>query len=209
MVEIDSRIKELLKLGLLKIDPFYDGKRSPGEISRGLSSAGYDLTLANEFMCLPSTLFVDTTSIVEAATRTDLKFLLDPKDVDHSLFRECVHDGPVWLRPHGFVLARSVEYLHIPREHIGLVFGKSTYARCGLVVNATPLEPGWHGHVTLELFNASPYFVRLYPGEGIAQVLFVKLSGLPEKDYSKRGGVYQGQVGVTLPRVSVGEVKDV
>jgi dCTP deaminase len=186
MVEADLDLKRLLSHGLLWIEPVHTGDREPGVISRGFSSAGYDLTLGNEFL-VPD----------EAYFNRDL----DPKDFDERLFRRVVTDCPVRVYPKGFVLATTREHVSIPRTHIGLVIGKSTYARCGVVVYVTPVEPGFYGQITLEIHNSSPFWVKIYPGEGIAQMLLLRLSNIPERDYLTKGGVYQGQIGVTPSKI--------
>ena len=187
MILVDQQILELVRRGTLQLDPFHSGERVSGQISTGLSSAGYDLRLGNKFL----------------VPRLDDALPLDPKD-PKSLSFETVYrnDHSKFLIPsRSFVLGHSVEYIKVPRFVIGLVFGKSTYARAGLIVNVTPLEPGWEGQLTIELVNPSPRPVAVYPGEGIAQLLFVRLGGLPYRDYLQKGGVYQGQREVTLPRV--------
>ncbi len=190
MVEADVDLKRLVRQGLLWIDPVYPGEREPGIISRGFSCAGYDLTLGNEFY-VPN----------EEDEGSDL----DPKNFNTYLFSHIVTDAPVWIRPRGYLLATTQEYVKMPRTHIGLVVGKSTYARSGVVVYVTPVEPGFCGQITLEIHNSSPFFVKLYPREGIAQLLLLRLSCIPERDYEQKGGVYQGQVGVTPSKVFVGD----
>lgn len=167
------------------IEPFVDHLVRDGVVSYGLGSAGYDCRLGNAFL-----VFTNTYPAV-----------VDPKRMDERAFVR--QTGPeVIVPPNSFILAATLEYLRIPEDVLGIVLGKSTYARCGLVVNATPLEPGWCGTITLEISNTTPLPARLYAGEGIAQILFFRLGARPATTYADRGGVYQGQTGVTLPRVS-------
>ncbi len=165
------------------IEPFAEGKRREGVISYGLSAYGYDLRLTNQFR-----LFTESAGIT-----------LDPKNYE----QEALHkvSGSLTLPPRTFVLARSLEYFRIPRSVIALCFGKSTYARCGVVVNVTPLEPEWEGYITMSISNTSPFPVRLYPEEGIAQVVFIESDELCEVSYSDKKGKYQGQKDITPPKV--------
>lgn len=155
-------------------------------ISFGTSSFGYDLRVANEFKVF------------------GLSFggVIDPKNFDEMVvIDEVVEDHEaIVLPPHSFALARSVEYFRIPDDIVCICMGKSTYARCGIVVNVTPLEPGWEGYVTLEISNTTPLPAKIYAGEGLCQVLFLK-GERPEVTYRDRNGKYQGQTGITLPRV--------
>lgn len=152
-------------------------------ISYGLSSYGYDSQLADEFMIF--------TNVDNA--------IVDPKDFSNQSFVERKTDVCV-IPPNSFALARTVEYFRIPKDVLVICLGKSTYARCGLIVNVTPLEPGWEGHVTLEISNTTPLPARVYANEGIAQFLFFKGSSACEVSYADRAGKYMGQRGVTLPR---------
>jgi dCTP deaminase len=152
-------------------------------ISYGLSSYGYDARCSDEFMIF--------TNVDNA--------IVDPKDFSSQSFVE--RKTPVCvIPPNSFVLTRTIEYFRIPKDVLVVCLGKSTYARCGLIVNVTPLEPGWEGHVTLELSNTTPLPARVYANEGIAQFLFFKGSSPCEVSYADRQGKYMGQTGVTLPR---------
>ncbi len=153
-------------------------------ISYGVSSYGYDARCSNEFMIF--------TNVDNA--------IVDPKDFSQQSFVERETDVCV-IPPNSFVLTRTVEYFRIPKDVLVVCLGKSTYARCGLIVNVTPLEPGWEGHVTLELSNTTPLPAKVYANEGIAQFLFFKGSSACEVSYADRSGKYMGQRGVTLPRI--------
>ena len=166
------------------IDPFVDGQVRDGAISYGLSSYGYDFRIAADFLIFTNV----HTSIV------------DPKAFDsRSLVR--VQEDVCIVPPNSFALARTVERICMPRGVIGLCVGKSTYARCGIVVNVTPLEPEWEGYLTLEVSNTTPIPAKIYAGEGIAQILFFESDELCEVSYKDRGGKYQNQVDVTPPRL--------
>jgi dCTP deaminase len=153
-------------------------------ISYGLSSYGYDLRVADEFK-----VFTNVYSAV-----------VDPKAFDDRSFVEMRGESCL-VPPNSFALARSVEYFRIPRDVLTLCIGKSTYARCGIIVNVTPFEPEWEGHVTLEISNTTPLPARIYAGEGLAQVLFLAGVEQCEVTYAHRGGKYQSQRGITLPRL--------
>ena len=165
------------------IDPFVERQKREGTISYGLSSYGYDARVSDEFLVFTN---------VDSA-------LVDPKNFDPKSFVE--RKGPVCIiPPNSFALARTVEYFRIPRDVLVICLGKSTYARCGIIVNVTPLEPEWEGHVTLEFSNTTPLPAKIYAGEGCAQVLFFESDEVCETSYKDRGGKYQGQHGVTLPK---------
>ncbi len=166
------------------IAPFEEKMQRKGVISYGLSSYGYDARLADEFKIFTN---VDN-AIVDPKNFSDQSFVNRKSDV-------CV------VPPNSFALARTVEYFKIPRDILVICLGKSTYARCGLIVNVTPLEPEWEGHVTLEISNTTPLPARVYANEGICQFLFLKADSLCETSYADRGGKYMGQTGVTLPRM--------
>jgi dCTP deaminase len=151
-------------------------------ISYGTSSYGYDVRCANEFKIFTNV----HTSVV------------DPKQFDKNSFVDITADVCI-IPPNSFVLARTVEYLKIPRNVLTLCVGKSTYARCGIIVNVTPLEPEWEGHVTLEFSNTTPLPAKIYAGEGIAQFLFLESDETCAISYKDRAGKYLGQMGVTLP----------
>lgn len=165
------------------IEPFVDRQVRKGAISFGVSSYGYDLRVSNEFK-----VFTDVFGAV-----------VDPKNFDPKSFVD-VKTDVCMVPPHSFALARSVEFFRIPRNVITICLGKSSYARCGIVVNVTPLEPEWEGHVTLEISNTTPLPCRIYANEGLAQVLFFESDEECETSYKDRKGKYQGQRGITLPR---------
>lgn len=170
------------------IEPFVEkqNRESGGKklISYGLSSYGYDARCSDEFMIF--------TNVDNA--------IVDPKDFSTKSFVERRSDVCV-IPPNSFVLTRTIEYFRIPRDVLVICLGKSTYARCGLIVNVTPLEPGWEGHVTLEISNTTPLPAKVYANEGIAQFLFFKGSSPCEVSYADRSGKYMAQHGVTLPKV--------
>jgi len=171
------------------IEPFVDGQiksnASGGRvISYGLSSYGYDLRVSNEFK-----VFTNVFSSV-----------VDPKAFDDRSFVDMETDVCV-VPPNSFALARSVEYFRIPREVLTICVGKSTYARCGIIVNVTPFEPEWEGHVTLEISNTTPLPARIYANEGLAQVVFFQAEQICETSYADRAGKYMGQRGITIPRM--------
>jgi dCTP deaminase len=153
-------------------------------ISYGLSSYGYDLRVADEFKVF--------TNVYNA--------VVDPKAFDERSFVDMQGESCL-VPPNSFALARSVEYFRIPRDVLTLCVGKSTYARCGIIVNVTPFEPEWEGHVTLEISNTTPLPARIYAGEGLAQVLFLAAAEPCETSYKERGGKYQAQRGITAPRI--------
>jgi dCTP deaminase len=166
------------------IEPFAAGRPRPGKISFGASSYGYDFRLAREFR-IPE---VETSSI------------LDPKSLEELTFRE--HTGRDCVIPAGsFVLGRSLEYFRIPRDTLAICQGKSTYARCGLIVNVTPLEPEWEGFITISLVNGGPAPVRVHAGEGIGQVVFLRAESVCGVSYADRKGKYQAQREIRLARV--------
>lgn len=152
-------------------------------VSYGTSSYGYDIRCTNEFK-----VFTNINSTI-----------VDPKDFDPASFVDVVSDVCI-IPPNSFALARTVEYFRIPRNVLTICLGKSTYARCGIIVNVTPFEPEWEGFVTLEFSNTTPLPAKIYANEGCAQVLFFEGDEECETSYRDRGGKYQGQVGVTLPR---------
>ena len=152
-------------------------------ISYGTSSYGYDVRCASEFK-----IFTNINSTI-----------VDPKRFDEKSFVDVVADVCI-IPPNSFALARTVEYFRIPRSVLTVCLGKSTYARCGIIVNVTPLEPEWEGHVTLEFSNTTNLPAKIYANEGVAQMLFFESDEVCETSYRDRGGKYQGQTGVTLPR---------
>ncbi|MDW2981001.1 MAG: dCTP deaminase [Rhodanobacter sp.] len=170
------------------IEPFEPGQVKHGAdggraVSWGTSSYGYDVRCAREFK-----VFTNINSTI-----------VDPKAFDPNSFVDVVSDVCI-IPPNSFALARTVEYFRIPRNVLVVCLGKSTYARCGIIVNVTPLEPEWEGHVTLEFSNTTPLPAKIYANEGVAQMLFFESDEECETSYRDRGGKYQGQQGVTLPR---------
>ena len=155
-------------------------------VSYGTSSYGYDLRCSDEFK-----LFTDINSTI-----------VDPKNFDSRSFVDFKGESCI-IPPNSFALARTVEYFRIPRNVLVVCLGKSTYARCGIIVNVTPLEPEWEGHVTLEFSNTTPLPAKIYANEGVAQVIFLEAApdDVCETSYKDRGGKYQGQQGVTLPKI--------
>jgi dCTP deaminase len=166
------------------IEPFEGRQVRAGVISYGVSSYGYDMRVAPEFK-----IFTNVMSMI-----------VDPKNFDPKTFVEFEGDVCI-VPPNSFALARSVEYFRIPRDVMTITVGKSTYARCGIITNVTPFEPEWEGHVTLEISNTTPLPAKIYANEGVAQMLFFESDEVCETSYRDRGGKYQGQEGVTLPKV--------
>jgi dCTP deaminase len=166
------------------IEPFEARQVREGVISYGLSSYGYDIRVAPEFK-----VFTNVHHVV-----------VDPKDFDDRSFVD-IHADHCIIPPNSFALARTVEYFRIPRDVLVICLGKSTYARCGIIVNVTPLEPTWEGFLTLEISNTTPLPAKIYGGEGIAQLLFFEGDEEPEIAYADRKGKYMKQVGVTLPKL--------
>ena len=170
------------------IEPFESGQVRHGAgderlISYGTSSYGYDVRCSDEFKIF--------TNIHSA--------LVDPKNFDEDSFVDVKRDVCI-IPPNSFALARTIEYFRIPRSVLTVCLGKSTYARCGIIVNVTPLEPEWEGHVTLEFSNTTSLPAKIYANEGVAQMLFFESDEVCETSYKDRGGKYQGQTGVTLPK---------
>ncbi len=167
------------------IDPFVEGQVSKGVISYGLSSYGYDIRVSNEFK-----VFTNLHSAV-----------VDPKNFDPKSFVE-IEDDYCIIPPNSFALAKTVEYFRIPRSTVTVCVGKSTYARCGIIVNVTPFEPEWEGYVTLEISNTTPIPAKIYSNEGIAQVLFFEGDEECQISYADKKGKYQKQTGITHPKIS-------
>jgi len=167
------------------IAPFEEKLVRSGVISYGLSSFGYDIRVADEFLIF--------------TTATGQLTVVDPKAIDEKAMMHYRGDVCI-IPPNSFALARSVEYFRMPRNVLGICLGKSTYARAGVITNFTPFEPGWEGHVTIEISNTTPLPAKIYANEGIAQVLFFE-GDEPEVTYADRQGKYQGQTGITLPRL--------
>jgi dCTP deaminase len=184
MVLSDGEIRErVLEQGM--IEPFVEGQVSEGVVSFGLSSYGYDFRVAGEFKVFSN---VNYTAV-------------DPKAFDDRSFVSIDTDDYCIVPPNSFALARTVEYFRIPRDVITICVGKSTYARCGIIINVTPFEPGWEGHATLEISNTTPLPAKIYANEGIGQVLFLRGSRECEVSYKDRKGKYDKQVGIVLPRI--------
>lgn len=182
-IKPDSWIRRMVEERNM-IEPFVDGQVREGVISYGLSSYGYDIRVTNEFK-----IFTNVHSAV-----------VDPKHFDSKSFVDFTGDVCV-IPPNSFVLAQTVEYFRIPRDVLTVCLGKSTYARCGLIVNVTPFEPEWEGYVTLEISNTTPLPARIYANEGIAQVLFFQSDEVCETSYADRKGKYQKQKSIVLPRI--------
>jgi len=184
-IKSDKWIRRMAAQGM--IEPFesaqvrhVNGQRI---VSYGTSSYGYDIRCADEFK-----IFTNINSTI-----------VDPKSFDPNSFVDIKSDVCI-IPPNSFALTRTVEYFRIPRSVLTLCLGKSTYARCGIIVNVTPLEPEWEGHVTLEFSNTTPLPAKIYANEGCAQVIFIESDEVCETSYKDRGGKYQGQRGVTLPK---------
>jgi dCTP deaminase len=165
------------------IEPFVDTQVRDGVISYGLSSFGYDIRVGDEYK-----VFTDVYSVV-----------VDPKNFDPRSFVDIKADHCI-IPPHSFALAATMEYFRIPADTLVVCVGKSTYARCGIIVNVTPLEPEWRGYLTLEISNTTPLPAKIYSREGLAQLLFFQGDEVPETTYAARQGKYQDQRGVTLPK---------
>jgi len=182
MPKNDRWIREMAVKGM--IEPFCDKQVREGVISYGLSSYGYDMRIADEF------------KIFKGIQNT----VIDPKRLAQEIFSDFKGDVCV-IPPNSFVIGRSVEYFRIPREVIAICLGKSTYARCGIIINVTPLEPEWEGYVTIEISNTAPLPAKVYVNEGIAQILFLETSEICEISYADRSGKYQAQKGITLAKM--------
>jgi len=166
------------------ISPFVDRQQSDGKISYGLSSYGYDLRVGSHFKILTNT----------------YNSIIDPKKIDPQSLIDIYADEFCIIPPNSFALASSIEYFKIPRNILTICLGKSTYARCGIIVNVTPFEPEWEGNVTLEISNTTPLPAKIYANEGLAQVLFLESDEPCLISYKDRKGKYQGQTQITLPR---------
>ncbi|MGE3807711.1 MAG: dCTP deaminase [Gemmataceae bacterium] len=166
------------------IRPFADASVKTGMISYGVSSYGYDVRVGRHFKVF--------TNVFSA--------IVDPKKFDGRSFVDIEGDHCI-IPPNSFALAETVEYLEIPRDIIAICVGKSTYARCGIIVNVTPLEPEWRGKITIEISNTTPLPAKIYANEGIAQILFLKTEAVCETSYADKKGKYQDQSGLTLPFV--------
>jgi dCTP deaminase len=166
------------------IEPYSERQVGDGLVSYGISSYGYDIRVAQEFK-----VFTNVHQVV-----------VDPKAFDSKSFVD-INAPHCLIPPNSFALARSVEYFRIPRSVLALCVGKSTYARCGIIVNVTPLEPEWEGHLTIEISNTTPLPAKIYAEEGIAQLVFLETDQVCEVSYKDRKGKYQAQTGVTPPRI--------
>jgi len=182
MLKNDRWIKEMAEKGM--ITPFAEGQVREGTISYGISSYGYDMRVSDEFK-----IFTNINSTI-----------VDPKKFDPHSFVD-FKGGVCVIPPNSFALATSVEYFRIPREIMVICLGKSTYARCGIIVNVTPLEPEWEGHVTIEISNTTPLPAKIYANEGIAQLIFLEAHEICTRSYIDRSGKYQAQKGITLPKI--------
>ena len=182
-IKSDRWIREM-SLKHAMIEPFVDSQVRAGVVSFGLSSYGYDIRVADEFK-----VFTNINNTV-----------IDPKSFDPRSFVDIKSDVCI-VPPNSFALARTIEYFRIPRDVLTVCLGKSTYARCGIIVNVTPFEPEWEGFVTLEISNTTPLPAKIYANEGIAQVLFFQSDEPCERSYADKKGKYLKQQGVTLPKV--------
>lgn len=181
-IKNDRWIIEQAQKGM--IEPFESSQMREGVVSYGVSAYGYDMRVAPEYRIFTNV----------------LNSIVDPKHFDPKSFVE--YEGDVCIvPPNSFALARSIEYFRIPRNVMTITVGKSTYARCGIITNVTPFEPEWEGYVTLEISNTTPLPAKIYSNEGIAQVLFFEGDEGPLVSYKDKKGKYQGQVGVTLPKI--------
>jgi len=171
------------------IEPFIEGLTTKNVVSFGLSSYGYDIRVSNEFK-----IFTNINATV-----------VDPKHFDSANVVDFVGDICI-VPPNSFALARTIEYFRIPRNVLAICLGKSTYARCGIIVNVTPFEPEFEGHITIEISNTTPLPAKIYANEGIAQVLFLEGDAACETSYKDRSGKYHGQTGITLPKVVKADV---
>ena len=182
-IKSDNWIKKM-SLTEDMISPFTDEQMKSGSISYGLSSYGYDIRVSDEYK-----IFTNVNNSI-----------VDPKHFDANSFFDYKGDVCI-VPPNSFALARSVEYFRIPRDVLTICVGKSTYARCGIIVNVTPFEPEWEGYVTLEISNTTPLPAKIYSNEGLCQVLFFESDEVCEQSYKDKKGKYQSQVGITLPKI--------
>ena len=182
MVKSDRWIKDIANKGM--ITPYSDKQIRKNVISYGVSSYGYDIRISDEFKIFTN---INTT-------------LVDPKNFDERSLVDFKGDVCI-IPPNSFALASSVEYLKIPRDVLVICLGKSTYARCGIIVNITPLEPEWEGHITVEISNTTPIPAKIYGNEGIAQLIFLQADEVCEISYKDKAGKYQSQKGITLAKL--------
>ncbi|MFG0330929.1 MAG: dCTP deaminase [Phycisphaerales bacterium] len=183
----DTQIRELVG-----IEPFEENTRRPGRVSYGVSSYGYDVRVGSRFKVFTNTTSGGVAVVDPKQFRDDLFITVDTNDTgkDH-----------VIIPPNSFCLAETIETFKVPRDILVICVGKSTYARCGLIVNVTPLEPEWRGKVTLEISNTTPLPAKIYANEGIAQMIFLKADRVCAVSYADKSGKYQDQTGLTLPKV--------
>lgn len=186
----DTQIRERVR-----IEPFSDAQKRPGRISFGVSSYGYDVRVGTRFKIFTPTPRTGDIAVVDPKRFSDE--MMVEVDVGHK------PEGQqyVIIPPNSFALCETVEYIEIPRDILVICVGKSTYARCGLIVNVTPLEPEWRGKVTLEISNTTPLPARVYANEGVAQLVFLQADRVCAVSYADKGGKYQDQGGLTLPKV--------
>ncbi|CAK8163452.1 dCTP deaminase [Candidatus Xenohaliotis californiensis] len=168
------------------INPFFEQKKRTGVVSYGLSSYGYDARVGNKFK-----IFTNTHSSI-----------IDPKNFDNKNFIS-IETDVCTIPPNSFALASTIEYFKIPRNVLVICLGKSTYARCGIVINVTPLEPEWEGHVTIEISNTTPLPAKIYANEGICQCIFIQGDKPCAKSYADNNGKYMKQQGITLPKIDI------
>ncbi|MDR3346439.1 MAG: dCTP deaminase [Campylobacteraceae bacterium] len=182
-LKADKWIKEM-SIKEKMIEPFCDGQVGANVVSYGVSSYGYDIRVGREFK-----IFTNVNSTV-----------VDPKNFEDKNIIDFVGDVCI-VPPNSFALARTIEYFRIPKNVLAICLGKSTYARCGIIVNVTPFEPEFEGHITIEISNTTPLPAKIYANEGIAQVLFFEGDTQCDVTYKDKSGKYQGQTGITLPRI--------
>ena len=180
----EDRWIEMMAREKKMIEPFEPNQVRPGTISFGLSSYGYDMRVSDEFKIFNN-----------KATG-----MIDPKNMDPNAFYDFKGEVCV-IPPNSFILARSFEYFRIPRNVMTICFGKSTYARCGIITNVTPFEPEWEGYVTMGISNTTPLPAKIYAGEGVAQVLFFEVETSCAQSYKDKQGKYQAQKGITLAKL--------
>jgi dCTP deaminase len=184
----DTQIRELIG-----IEPFEENTKRPGRVSYGVSSYGYDVRVGNLF------------KIFTNVSRSGGQAVVDPKNFSDELFVtvdvRSTNKDHVIIPPNSFALCETIETITVPRNVLAICVGKSTYARCGIIVNVTPLEPEWRGKVTLEISNTTPLPAKIYANEGIAQMVFLKADRVCAVSYKDKAGKYQDQSGLTLPRV--------
>jgi dCTP deaminase len=188
----DSQIRELIG-----IEPFEESAKRPRKVSYGVSSYGYDVRVGTVFKIFTNAPSDGGASIVDPKSFDDRNFVT----VDVSRPGAGGGRDHVIIPPNSFALAQTVETFVIPRNVLAICVGKSTYARCGIIVNVTPLEPEWRGRVTIEISNTTPLPAKIYANEGIAQMIFIKADRVCSVSYADKGGKYQDQEGLTLPRV--------